>query len=298
MITFRQLEIFSAIVKSGSFRRCADSLGISPEAVSANIRSLETQLGYLLFDRHIGGHPTLTKKGERAYHHSCSILDDVQNLYDASGQHAPRRILIGAHPFIMRYLQDGIKQFRTDHPDLTLDLDLDGRADVDFPDRVDRHLVDLAYFFAHAELGQPIPCDCAWMRDEPLAMFTASDHPLAGRKNVRFSELTREPVVHLSRRTSLRPLIDDVLSSCGLADCSVAVETDDYGLVLTSVGRGSGYVCMFASVAEEVREANGLVMLDMAEPLPSLSIWRAVRDLRRNAMITTLEAHLRRSFAD
>ena len=55
MITFRQLEILSAVVEHGNFRRCAEALGISQVSVSEHMKSLEVQLGVELFLRSRGG---------------------------------------------------------------------------------------------------------------------------------------------------------------------------------------------------------------------------------------------------
>lgn len=47
----RQIEIFSAVMKSGTVSRAAESLGITQPAVSRAIAELERDVGFLLFDR-------------------------------------------------------------------------------------------------------------------------------------------------------------------------------------------------------------------------------------------------------
>lgn len=296
MITFRQLEIFAGIVARGSFRRCADHLAISPEAVSANIRTLEEQLGYSLFERQAGGPATLTSQGERAFQHASNILDDLGSLYETSDRAATRKLLLGAHPYIMRYLQGGIDAFRAAHPDVALEMDIDGGIALDYPQKLVRRMVDLAYYFAlEGSEPEPLPFT-ATMGQEPLGIFVAQDHPLAGKANVTAADLAPLPVVHLTRRTSLRPLIDRALASYGLGGSPVAVETDDFGLILTSVRRGQGYVCMFASADEEIGRANAISMLAMERPLPSLQIRRVARSLHRGSMVVELERRFRDAF--
>lgn len=296
MITFRQLEVFAGIVARGSFRRCADHLGISPEAVSANIRTLENQLGYQLFERQAGGPVTLTSLGERAFQHASNMLDDLAYLYDGADRPVSRQIVLGAHPYIMRYLQHGIDAFRTDHPAVALDLDLDGG--IDFPQKVARRMVDLAYYFALEDSEPESAAFTATVRQEPLAIFVARDHSLAGKASVTVADLAPMPMIHLTRRASLRPLIDRALTSYGLGGSPVAVETDDYGLILTSARHGQGYVCMFASAAEEISEANAIVTLAMERPLPSLQVRRVARSLHRGALVTELESRLRDEFSE
>jgi len=297
MITFRQLEIFAAIVRYGSFRRGAEQLGISPEAVSANIRVLERQLGYPLFERHVGGPATLTGPGERAHQFASNILDDLGYLYDASDRAAPRKIVIGAHPYIMRYLQSGIDAFREAHPDVVIELDIDSSASLGFPERAERRMVDLGYYFAFDGGDDVFPSFTMPVCREPLEIFVAGDHPLAAKVQVSIADLAALPIIHLSYRTSLRPLIDRALATYGLGGARIGVETDDYGHILTSVRRGEGYACMFASARDELNEAGAITSLPMQRPLPSLQVRRASRSLQRGALVTELEALLRATFA-
>jgi len=296
MITFRQLEIFAAIVRSGSFRRGADQLGISPEAVSANIRVLERQLGYPLFERHVGGPATLTGPGERAHEFASNILDDLGHLYNASDRAAPRKIVVGAHPYIMRYLQSGIDTFRAAHPDVIIELDIDSSASLSFPERAERRLVDLGYYFDFDSGSESFPAFTVLMRQEPLEIFVARDHPLTAKAAVGIADLAALPIIHLSHRTSLRPLIDRALEAYGLSGSRVGVETDDYGHILTSTRRGEGYVCMFASTQDEPDDASAIASLVMERPLPSLQIRRASRSLQTGALVTELELLLRTTF--
>jgi DNA-binding transcriptional LysR family regulator len=297
VITFRQLEIFAATVSHGSFRRGAEHLGISAEAISANIRTLEDRLGYPLFDRHSGGPATLTERGESAHHFVSNILDDLGHLYDGSDRTAPHKIVVGAHPYIMRHLQAGVDAFREAHPASVIELDIDSGSALSFTDKVKRRMVDLGYYFSFDEVGRILPIVSDLVGQEALAIFVASDHPLTAKRGVAIADLTTLPIIQLSPRTSLRPLLDRALAAYGLGGSSVAVETDDYGHILTSVRRGQGYVCMFASAQDEGGEISGLTRLVMQIPLPSLQILRASRSLHRGALVTELEAQLRTSFA-
>ena len=61
--TLRQLEVFSTLAATRSFRRCAERLGISQASVSNQVKTLETQLGFALFNRTPGRRPLLTSDG-------------------------------------------------------------------------------------------------------------------------------------------------------------------------------------------------------------------------------------------
>ncbi len=61
--TFRQLETFVVVVESGSFTNAAGRLGISPAAISDQIRALEQRMDCTLFDRRPGTTPVLNERG-------------------------------------------------------------------------------------------------------------------------------------------------------------------------------------------------------------------------------------------
>ena len=48
--TLRQLEVFLAVAKAGSFRRAADGLHLSQPALSQHVGELERGLGARFFD--------------------------------------------------------------------------------------------------------------------------------------------------------------------------------------------------------------------------------------------------------
>ncbi len=84
--TLRQLEVFSSLCTTRSFRRSAGTLGISQASVSNQMKALEGQLGLALFDRKPGRRPTLTAEG-------MAFLDDLR-AFQAAAQ-AGRR---ASHP--------------------------------------------------------------------------------------------------------------------------------------------------------------------------------------------------------
>ncbi|MCR4420811.1 MAG: LysR family transcriptional regulator [Clostridia bacterium] len=80
-MTFHQLLILLTIVEEGSFSEAARKLGISQAAVSAQIKTLERELGQVLLVRRAGaGRPKLTSAGHLAYRAAAMVLRTLQNL--------------------------------------------------------------------------------------------------------------------------------------------------------------------------------------------------------------------------
>ena len=78
--TFRQLEVFVAVVDEGSFASGAERLAISQPAISNHIRALESQVGCKLLDRRRGTTCDLTIAGRQLYEEATTLLAQVDRL--------------------------------------------------------------------------------------------------------------------------------------------------------------------------------------------------------------------------
>ena len=62
-VTFRQLRVFTEVARQLSFTRAAESLHLTPPAVTMQIKELEANVGLPLFQRQ-GRRVSLTTAGE------------------------------------------------------------------------------------------------------------------------------------------------------------------------------------------------------------------------------------------
>jgi DNA-binding transcriptional LysR family regulator len=83
-MTLQQLRQFVVLAQQGSFVRASRALNMTQPALSRSIKSLEDDLGQLLFDR-AGRRIELTPFGERTLDRALRLLDDATQLL-ASGQ--------------------------------------------------------------------------------------------------------------------------------------------------------------------------------------------------------------------
>lgn len=124
--TLRQLEVFSSLCATRSFRRTAENLGISQASVSNQMKALEAQLGVVLFARRPGQRPTLTAEG-------MAFLDDLRS-FQAAGEalaaHRRRgagtedrqvryRVLVG-QGILDGYIRPKLDRFFAAHPRIEL----------------------------------------------------------------------------------------------------------------------------------------------------------------------------------
>lgn len=284
MVTLRQLEIFVQVVEHGSFRLCARRIGVSQVAISDHIRQLEQRLGHALFDRVPGGASVLTPAGERAHAHALRVLAEMEALMAAMGGASPapspaipaappRRLVMSAHSDILRYIQEPLAQFGEEHPEVAIELDLDVWTPGPLIAKMREGAVDIGYFFA---LSAPplLESDLVW--HEPLALFAGREHELARLPALTPRDLLPFPVIRLGSRNRLRVLIDEAMDQAGLGECGTAVETDDYGRILTALREGAGFACLFESTAAPLLRAGGIARIAF-DGLPDMEVRQAVR---------------------
>ena len=78
-MTLQQLRQFVALAQQGSFVKASRVLHMTQPALSRSIKSLEDDLGQLLFDR-VGKRIELTPFGQRTLDRAQTLLDDATQL--------------------------------------------------------------------------------------------------------------------------------------------------------------------------------------------------------------------------
>ncbi len=124
------LHVFRAVVEHASFAEAARRMGLSPAAVSKNVRELEEHLKIRLINRTTRS-MSLTEAGQRYFEQVARILDDLAEADQSLGplQRKPSGLLRVSAPltFTLTRLSAGIIGFLREYPDLVLDLQLDDR---------------------------------------------------------------------------------------------------------------------------------------------------------------------------
>lgn len=157
--TLRQLEVFSTLAKSGSFRACAEQLGISQASVSSQVKALEEQLGVTLFDRKPGRTPLLTSEGRafeddlRQFYAAAQALAAHKTAGDQPDRTIQFRVLAGQGMFDT-YIRQKLDGFFAAHPEIELEFDTQPPT-TELPRLLQRGRFDFALI--NLRTDQPIP---------------------------------------------------------------------------------------------------------------------------------------------
>jgi DNA-binding transcriptional LysR family regulator len=157
--TLRQLEVFASLCATRSFRRSAESLGISQASVSNQIKALEDQLGVILLARRAGKRPTLTADGMsfledlRAFQAAGDVLAAHRRRYAARDEPARFRIFAG-QGLVDSFIRPKLDRFLAANP--TVECEFVAQLPAD---RTVREIADGRYDFALFHLRADRPLD-------------------------------------------------------------------------------------------------------------------------------------------
>jgi DNA-binding transcriptional LysR family regulator len=127
MISSDDLAFFAVVAGSRSLAESARKLNITPPAVTQRLRALESKAGVRLVDRS-RRQLTLTDEGELVAAHGRTVAHAIDALTEALGD---RRKVVKGHlrigaplGFGRTYVAPAISRFASEHPGVTVTLDL------------------------------------------------------------------------------------------------------------------------------------------------------------------------------
>src|SRR5207247_523496 len=185
------LATFRSVAELQNLRAAANVLHLTHSAVSQQIRGLEEQLGFQLFERR-GRRVVPNAAGEallRSVQTAVSQLDDGVQAAAAAASGTAQRIRVTAVPsFAQRWLLPRIGRWRERHPSLALEID------------ASQQLIDLQREGFHAALRYgtgPWPgLESERLFDMPMQMIVVASPPTAHRlRNAPPEALARESLL-------------------------------------------------------------------------------------------------------
>jgi DNA-binding transcriptional LysR family regulator len=227
----RRLRYFIVVAEERSISRAARRLHIAQPPLSAQLHTLERELGVALFTRHRRG-VELTEAGAELAHHAHRLLGDVDAVTEAVrgiGQGASGRLALAFVPALATSLLPAmLRRLHDDLPQVVLDLVATDREQV--VQRVSTRRVDAGLVY----LPGPVEADLevAVVDRVPLVAFAPIGDPLASDDRCDLTRLTSLLVPGMNGRGALA---DAARAACRLAQVTSVAERI-VGDVATTVG--------------------------------------------------------------
>lgn len=204
----RQLEMFQAIVESGSFTRAGERLFVSQSAISRQIKLLESELGDQIF-RRIHRRVHLTPTGEILLRYSRKIFNDLRQMNSEISDltHLRRGSLhLAGGMSVCTYLfPQLLTEYQRRYPNVAVRIATGVTEEILRMIRANE--VDLALLslpFDDPDL------EAAHALTEELVLLMPEGHPLSDLKQVEFADLAGYTFIHFERGSNTRKVIDQI----------------------------------------------------------------------------------------
>jgi DNA-binding transcriptional LysR family regulator len=214
MLDAHQLNIFVVAAELENFTEAARHLNLSQPSVSAQVQSLERQLGAQLFHR-AGRRISLTEAGQALLPLAREMVQlsiDIEETMASLAGTAVGHLKIGCSTAVGRYtLPRLVARFREQHPQVqvtcsvmtrrsTLEALLEGR-------------LHLAVTSAR-EFSKEI--EYRHLTTDPIVLIIPADHPWASRGQIKPQELLEENLILREKTAGTRRALEDGLAEHGI----------------------------------------------------------------------------------
>ncbi len=236
-VTLRQLQVFEAVARLGSFTRASEELFLAQPTVSMQLKKLADSLGLPLFEQ-VGIRIQPTDTGRELYDACQEVFHVLANLEmkiaDLKGVKRGRLRLavITSAKYVAPHL---LGQFGLLHPGIDFSLKVTNRERL--IDRINRYEDDLCI------LGLPpqeINVEAFPFVPNPLVVMTNRDHPLVGVPNIPLKRLLDEPFILREPGSGTRAAVIKAFEAKGLKPPIARMELSSNEAIKQAVAAGLG----------------------------------------------------------
>lgn len=259
------LRLFVTVCETGNIARAAEKANIVGSAISKRLAQLEDTVGTpLLVRKRHGVAPT--PAGKTLLEHARSMLAGAARIERdmeayASGVRGQVRILASASA-MAESLADDVAAFLQQPRHKNIQVDMEERISPEVVRGIRDGTASLGVCWDAADLGplQSLPYRC-----DHLCMVLPPDHPLAGRKTLRFEQTLDYEHVSLPVNSAVQVLLHRAAAQLGRT-LSHRVIVTSFEAALRVVRAGLAISLVPREVAEIHARAYGLNVVPLAEP--------------------------------
>ncbi len=285
--TILQLQVFVEAAETLSFARVAERLGLTPAAVSFQIKQIEGLCGFALFER-VGRRVVLTEAGAALVEYAAVVLkalsdadERLRELKGLSGGHA-RIGLVSTAKYIMPLM---LARFQATYPRIAIHLQEGNRRDIIAA--LLKGDIDIAV------MGKP-PAD-ADVAAEPFAphpsvLIAPPGHPLASGGPIPLEALSEERFIVREDGSGTRALMEKFFEG-GSFSPRIVLTSSSNETIKQAVMAGMG-VALISRHTIQLELRMGLLTTLPVEGLPLMRSWFVAN--RRHMPLLPVHTQLRR----
>jgi DNA-binding transcriptional LysR family regulator len=270
--TLRQLQVFEAIVRLGSFTRAAEELFLTQPTVSMQIRKLTDAIGLPLFE-HVGRNVEPTEAGLELYEACRSMFESLANLEmkvsDLKGMKRGR-LRMGVITTAKYLAPEILGEFSHLYPGIDLALKVTNRDSI--IERMHNNEDDL-YIMGQAPEDE-LDVESYPFAPNPLVVMASRNHPLVGKKNIPLAEIAQEPFIIREPGSGIRDATFRTFDAKGLRP-KVRMELGSNEAIKHAIAAGLG-LSVLSLHTLTLEGTDGPVAILDVEGFPILRNWYIV----------------------
>lgn len=297
-VTIRQLRVFTEVARQLSFIRAAESLHLTPPAVTMQVKELEGQIGLPLFERQ-GRQVVLTTAGEYFLVYARRLLSTLKDADDAMARLKGLevgRLTIGMVSTAKYFVPHLLARFHEDHAGIEMRLHVSNNREQ-LVALLHANEVDLAV------MGRP-PKELATRSESiaahPLVFVCPPGHPLSEMEHAPLAEVQRYPMIVREPNSGTRSAMERFFQEQRFSpQTTMEMSSNETIKQAVMAGMGVSFLSLH-TVGLEVR--SGLLKIARIEGTPVMRTWNIVHlsskllspaaEAFRHFMIEQAEAYL------
>jgi DNA-binding transcriptional LysR family regulator len=270
--TLRQLQVFEASVRLGSFSRAAEELFVTQPTVSMQIRKLSDALGLPLFEQ-VGRNVRPTEVGKELYKSCRHIFENLAHLEmkisDLKGMKCGR-LRLGVVTTAKYFAPEVLGEFCRKYPGIDVALKVSNRDRI--VERINNFEDDL--YIVGQTPSDSLDIQSFPFAPNPLVVLASRDHPLVGRKNIPLEDIAKEPLVLREPGSGIRDATLRLFENAGLKP-NVRMELGSNEAIKHAVVGGLGLAVLSLHTLS-LEGPNGPVAILDVKGFPIMRQWHLV----------------------
>jgi DNA-binding transcriptional LysR family regulator len=270
--TLRQLQVFEAIVRLGSFTRAAEELFLTQPTVSLQVKKLSEAIGLKLLEQ--AGRQTRPTEAGREVYAACheimrTLVDLEMGIANLKGLKRGR-LRLGVISTAKYFAPEILGQFCRAYPGIDISLEVTNR------DRIVERICaneDDVYIVGRVP-SEELALTSHAFAPNPLVVIAARNHPLAGQHAIALTRIAEEPLLLREPGSGTRDAVVKLLGEQGLRP-TVRMELGSNEAIKHAVvaGLGIAIVSLHTLTLEGV---HGPVAVLDVEGFPIMRQWHLV----------------------
>jgi LysR family transcriptional regulator, low CO2-responsive transcriptional regulator len=249
-LSFRLLQVYLQVVRTGSISEAARSLHLTQPTVSLQMKKLTETVGEPLLESR-EGKLAMTAVGNEFYRTACDVMgrfEDFGHTLEEARQGQWGHIKLGVVTTAKYVIPRILGGFYRHRPQVDVTLNIGNRARI--LERFSNQEDDL-YLFSHPPSGSHVRSTAIICN--PLQLIAPKNHWAANREALEFSELKNERFLMREPGSATRMAFDTWLSARGL-ELNNTQQMESNEVIRLSVASGLGLAVLSAHTLGEGRE--------------------------------------------